>query len=86
MQIKPLKWYKPTDHPQDREHAKWMAHGVGGRYSITEERCSYTGDTIEYLLWLAGDEFVWKSFKTIDAAKQAAQADFEAEISKLIAA
>jgi hypothetical protein len=87
--IKPLDWYEPTDHPQDMEDSSILvAHGVGGRYHISNRQLVRikSPDNMGYLLWGAedGDEFVFTEHLTIEAAKAAAQADFEANIRAVL--
>jgi len=68
--IRPLHWYKPTDHPQDGEDALWMAHGIGGRYSIQE-------DAGKFIVW---DEFSFVTCDTIEACKAWAEADWQKNV------
>lgn len=72
---KPLRWRKPTDHPQDNEDALWVADGIGGRYSITDQ-----GDHV--LLWMAEDNFAWQRFATVMQAKDAAEVNWQREFAK----
>jgi len=77
IQIRPLEWYEPTDHPQDDdENCVLMAHGIGGRYSISKEQ----GVGPKRLLWMAHDSFIWQGYNSIAEAKAAAQADYEKRI------
>lgn len=78
MSAKPLVWTKPTDHPCDHDGSLWCANGIGGRYSITKE-------SDHFLLWLAEDEFIWRSHPTVKAAKEAAEADWQAAYLKAAA-
>ena len=71
--VKPLKWRKPTDHPQDDDDAVAVAPGLGGQYSITKE-------SDHALLWDAEDNFVWTQHPSVKDAKAAAQADYERRI------
>lgn len=68
---KPLFWRKPTDHPQDRETASWVANGIGGQYSIEPQRDG------TFLLWWAHDNFIWEKCETIKEAKTKADADWQ---------
>lgn len=70
MRAKPLQWRKPTDHPSEDDEAVATADGIGGKYSITRE-------SDHYLLWWAWDCFVWEKHPTIEAAKSAAEADWQ---------
>ena len=79
VRVKALEWYTPSDHPQDRDEATCIAHGLGGRYTISEPQRLYMGGE-GYLLWWAHDEFTFAEFRTVDEAKAAAQADFERRI------
>ena len=76
IRVKPLKWRRPSDHPQD--HAKsgteWIANGVGGRYCIHADG----------LLWWADDPFTWGVFAGISEAKAAAQEDHEKRVIALV--
>lgn len=74
--VRPLKWYKPTDHPQDREDDALMARGLGGRYSISRKQTVGA----PYLLWHADDEFYWTGHQSIDDAKAVAQSLFDAAV------
>lgn len=76
--VKALEWRVPSDHPQDYEDALWVCAGLGGQYSITKE-------DDHFLLWEAGDNFVWHKHATIAEAKAAAQADFEQDIRSALA-
>lgn len=78
---KPLRWRKPTDHPQDDQHATCVADGIGGRYSICEQRAP-----MPFLLWFADDEFIWEQFDTVEAAKARAETDWQQRFADLIAA
>lgn len=64
---KPLRWRKPTDHPQDHDGAAFVADGIGGRYAVMSDG----------MLWFAHDEFVWAAFATVAEAKKAAEADWQ---------
>lgn len=71
---KPLEWYAPTDHPQDdfgEDGVVAIAHGIGGRYSIREERDG------SFLLWWAHDEFLFLVCASINGAKVAAEVDWQ---------
>jgi hypothetical protein len=86
--VKPLDWYEPTDHIQDDDNALWIAHGLGGRYSISRRQLVriQSPDNMGYLLWGLpdGDEFSFTEHLTIDEAKAAAQADFDEDIRSTI--
>ena len=71
---KPLRWRKPSDHPQDMEDAAFVANGIGGRYAVTDDG----------LLWWAHDEFTFEQFASIDAAKDAAEADWQRRIRLVV--
>lgn len=75
MRAKRLNWYKPTDHPEDSEDALWMAHGIGGRYSITCE-------DDRFLLWRADDSFSFTGFLTLEEAQKAAEDDWQAAFAR----
>lgn len=62
--LRPLRWYKSTDHPQDR--GQLTAHGWGGRYSIEP-------DLNKFIVWMAHDEFTFKTGATIDECKTIAE-------------
>lgn len=74
--IRPLRWYKPTDHPCDREDALWMAMGYGGRYSIQE-------DGGHYIVWMADDEFTFEQGESVDACKTIAERHWQSQIASL---
>lgn len=69
---KPLDWYTPTDHPSDPEDALLAAHGIGGRYAITQERDGW------FLLWLADDPFIWEAFPALDLAQERGEQHWQA--------
>jgi hypothetical protein len=68
---KPLKWRKPTDHPCEAETSICVADGIGGKYSIQADRIG------KFLLWFAWDAFVWAAYPTLQAAKDAAEIDWQ---------
>jgi len=76
--VKPLVWRKPTDHPKDpdADDTLFAADGIGGVYAIS----TWQKVGPPYLLWWAHDPFDWAGFDSIDAAKAAAQADYETRI------
>lgn len=74
--LRSLRWYKPTDHPCDREDAIWMAMGYGGRYAIEE----YPD---HFCLWMADDEFTFKVGDTVDACKAIAEQHWQDQIAQL---
>lgn len=74
--IRPLRWYKPTDHPCDREDALWMAMGYGGRYSIQE-------DGGHYIVFMADDEFAFEQGESVDACKAIAERHWQSQIAAL---
>jgi hypothetical protein len=76
--VKPLEWREPTDHPKDpdEDDSLFCADGIGGVYSVSVRQS--VGPA--YLLWWAHDPMDWAGFDTVEAAKAAAQADFEARI------
>jgi hypothetical protein len=76
---KPLFWRKPTDHPQDRESASWVANGIGGQYSIEPQRDG------TFLLWWAHDNFIWEKCETIKEAKAKADADWQKRFAERMA-
>ncbi len=80
--VKALEWRVPTDHPSDPdiEENVYCADGVGGKYAISKKQ--KVGP--ERLLWMADDPFDWKGFNSIEEAKAAAQADYEARILSAI--
>lgn len=89
FKIKPLNWYEPTDHLQDdADNSVLVAHGLGGRYHISYRQLVRipSPDNMGYLLWGAkdGDEFVFTEHLTIEAAKVAAQADYEARVRAIV--
>lgn len=72
--VKELEWHVPTDHPSEMEDtAILIADGLGGKYAIS--RPQKVGP--KFLLWWAHDAFDWTGFDTPEAAKAAAQADYE---------
>lgn len=75
-----LEWRVPTDHPMDlADSAILVADGIGGKYHISgPELIDRKTGAQGYLLWFAADEFVWKAFETIDAAKAHAETDWQA--------
>lgn len=84
-----LSWYEPTDHPQDMEDSSILvSHGIGGRYHISSRQRVRrpSADGMGYLLWGAkdGDEFIFTEHLSIDDAKAAAQADFDAAVRACI--
>ena len=77
--VKALEWRVPRqDSPRDpdAEDVVYCADGIGGLYSISRKQ--KVGP--ERLLWWAHDPFDWTGFDSIDAAKAAAQSDFERRI------
>ncbi|CDX26757.1 conserved hypothetical protein [Mesorhizobium plurifarium] len=91
IKVKSLTWYEPTDHPQDMEDSSVLvAHGIGGRYHISaRQRVRMPSqDGMGFLLWGAkdGDEFTFTEHLTIDDAKAAAQADFDAAVRAVVEA
>lgn len=81
VRVKPLEWEEPTDHPQDDdENCAIMAHGLGGRYSISREQS--VGP--RYLLWMADDEFTWHGYASEEEARDAAQSDYEQRILSVL--
>lgn len=89
IKVKPRTWYEPTDHPQDMEDSSILvAHGIGGRYHISVRQSVRrpSTDGKGYLLWGAkdGDEFTFTEHLTIDDAKAAAQADFDAAVRAIV--
>ena len=76
IRVKPLKWRRPTDHPQDHagSGAAWVADRLGGRYCVD----------VDGLLWMADDEFVWQQRAGVSEAKAAAQEDHEKRVLDLV--
>lgn len=76
VRARPLKWRKPTDHPQDDgcgdKLPLWVAHTIGGRYRIEE-------DSYGVHLWgiEEGDEFRFETFKSVVEAKNAAEKEWQ---------
>jgi len=81
--VKPLEWRKPTDHPKDpdADDTLFAADGIGGVYAIST-RLKFGPP---YLLWWAHDPMDWAGFDSIDAAKAAAQKDYETRIRSALA-
>lgn len=75
MAAKKLEWRRPKDDGQDygREHAEWLADGIGGIYTVERDG----------LLWWAHDPFIWSQFGSIAEAKAAAEADWQKRYSAL---
>lgn len=63
-ELRPLRWYQSTDHPQDR--GTLTAHGWGGRYSIE-------ADADNFIVWMAHDEFTFETGATIEECKAIAE-------------
>ena len=78
VRVKKLEWRKPTDHPKDPDADDNIAcaDGLGGVYAVSRKQ--KVGPA--YLLWWAHDPMDWSGFDTVDAAKAAAQTDYEARI------
>jgi hypothetical protein len=74
---RPLRWYKPTDHPQDSEDALWMAHGIGGRYSIQE-------DLDKFIVWLADDEFRFITCESVGECKATAEEHWQKAVAAVL--
>jgi hypothetical protein len=84
VSVKPLKWRVPSeDNPQDPDASDtvYCADGIGGVYAISRKQS--VGP--ERLLWWAHDPFAWDGFNTIEEAKAAAQADYDARIRSALA-
>lgn len=83
LEVKPLIWRKPTDHPKDPdpEDNLFAADGLGGVYAIS--RRQKVGPN--YLLWWADDPMHWTGFSRIDEAKVAAQQDYDKRIRSALA-
>lgn len=83
VKVRELEWYAPDPEDiQDSDDCVLMARGMGGRYSISARQlvCIPSPDNMGYLLWDADDAFSFTEHLTIEAAKAAAQADFERRI------
>jgi hypothetical protein len=78
IRVGPLQWRAPTQHPQDAQDADEVAEGLGGRYSF------YIRPQGEIILWFAHDEFIWQPFDSVEAAKAAAQTDFETRLRAFV--
>ena len=76
MSAKPLNWRKPQPFGNDfgNEDKMFVADGIGGKYSIEKE-------TDHFLLWDAFDTFIWTSHATLNAAKAAAEADWQKQFA-----
>ena len=76
-----LNWRDPTDHPQDggdEENTVAVADGIGGRYSIQQERDG------SFLLWWAHDNFLFLQCASVNGAKVAAEVDWQKRFAALL--
>lgn len=73
-----LEWRKPGSHPCDDEEAVEVADGFGGRYAIRP-------DADMFIVFLAEDEFAFKTFETIEKCRRYAECQFQHKLRQLFA-
>ena len=71
-----LEWRKPGDHPCDDEGAIEVADGFGGRYAIR-------ADADKFILFLAEDDFAFKTFDTVEKCRRYAECQFQHKVRQL---
>ena len=96
-----LQWEEPGDDGLGHEDAKFVADGIGGRYSVVPPKPipaeiiprAKPASVIKIggiphfkaLLWWAHDEFTFTEFDSTEDARLAAEADWQTRFRELIA-
>lgn len=70
LSVKPLVWTQSPPPAFEHEPFVYWAAGIGGHYRAERDG----------LLWMAHDGFIWEQHASQEAAKAAAQSDYEQRI------